>query len=161
MKIMKNLLLLIALLLAATTAGTTQNENIRQKHYNVNESQLALEGYDIVSYFTEKKPQKGNQQWSYTYNGVKYHFKNEHNKQLFAKTPTKYEPAYGGWCALAIAKNGEKVAVDPLSYKISDGRLLLFYKNTFYSALNNWNKDKTPEADLLNKGDQYWNEIIK
>lgn len=157
---MKNVLLLIILLIAVST-GFAQNESVRQKHYNLGDTHLALEGYDVVSYFTEKKPQKGNKQYSYTYNGVSYQFKNEHNKQAFAQNPSKYEPAYGGWCALAIAKSGEKVAVDPLSYKISDGRLLLFYKNAFYSALNNWNKDKTSEADLLQKGDQYWKNIIK
>lgn len=158
---MKNLLLLLSLLLVATISGYTQNESTRQKHYNLSENRIALEGYDPVTYFTEKKPQKGNNQYSFTYNGVKYQFKTEANKTEFVKNPAKYEPAYGGWCALAIAKNGEKVAVDPLSYKISDGRLLLFYKNTFYSALNNWNKDKTPEDDRLKKGDQYWQNIIK
>lgn len=146
-----------------TIVACTQlyGQNNITKHYNLDSGKLALEGYDAISYFTEKKPQKGNKNFSYTYNGATYYFKSETNKQEFAKNPAKYEPAYGGWCALAIAKNGEKVAVDPLSYKISDGRLLLFYKTAFYSALNNWNKDKTPEHDLLNKGDEYWKNIIK
>lgn len=157
---MKKVFLFVFLLLIAFTAGTAQQDNIRQKHYNIDKNQLALEGYDVVSYFKEKKPQKGNQQHRLTYKGVTYQFKNESNKATFAQNPSQYEPAYGGWCALAIAKSGEKVAVDPLSYKISNGRLLLFYKNAFYSALNNWNKDKTSEADLLQKGDQYWNDII-
>ncbi len=138
-----------------------QGQNNATKHYNLDQNKIALEGYDVVSYFTENKPLKGNKNYSYTYNGATYYFKNDANKQAFIKNPAKYEPAYGGWCALAIAKNGDKVAVDPLSYKISKGRLLLFYKTAFYSALNHWNKDKTPEEELLNKGDEYWKNIIK
>lgn len=158
---MKHSFLLFLFILMGSISGLGQQDAARQQHYNLSKNQLALDGYDPVSYFTEKKPLKGNQQWAYTYNGVKYWFNNEANRSTFVKNPTKYEPAYGGWCALAIAKNGEKVAVDPLSYKISNGKLLLFYKTAFYSALNNWNKDKTPEDDLLSKGDRYWNEIIK
>lgn len=158
---MKIFLLVLSLLLSLSINVMAQESATRQTHYNLSKDQLALEGYDPVTYFTEKKPQKGNNQYRFMYNGVEYQFKTEANKTEFVKNPAKYEPAYGGWCALAIAKNGEKVAVDPLSYKISKGRLLLFYKNTFYSALNNWNKDKTPEDDLLKKGDQYWQNIIK
>ena len=158
---MKNILLLIAFFFVAVTAASAQENNVRQKHYNLDKNELALEGYDPVSYFTTKKPTKGNQKWSYTYKGVNYQFSNEINKNEFAKNPEKYEPAYGGWCALAIAKNGEKVAIDPLAYKIKDGKLLLFYKTTFYNALTNWNKDKTPETDRLKKGDQYWEGVIR
>ncbi|MFN7116590.1 MAG: YHS domain-containing (seleno)protein [Saprospiraceae bacterium] len=151
----------LVLLLVFSCLSALHAQNEATKHYNIDQHKVALEGYDPVSYFTEQKPQKGNKTFDYTYKGVTYYFKNDNNKQAFIKNPTKYEPAYGGWCALAIAKNGEKVAVDPLSYKISDGRLLLFYKTAFYSALNNWNKDKTPESELLNKGDQYWKNIIQ
>lgn len=158
MKIQLLLFLLTWLFIVSLPA---QNQAIRQQQYNLDKNGLALEGYDPVSYFTEKKPQKGNEKWSYTYQNIKYHFSSAQNRDAFIKNPNKYEPAYGGWCAWAIAQNGEKVNVNPLVYKISDGRLLLFYKNAFYNALNSWNKDQTKEADLLNKGDEYWNNIIK
>lgn len=158
---MKIFLLVLSLLLSLSVNVMAQESATRQTHYNLSKDQLALEGYDPVSYFTEKKPQKGNNQYHHSYNGVIYQFKNESNKSEFIKNPTKYEPAYGGWCTYAMAKNGEKVSVNPLSYKISDGRLLLFYKSAFNNTLTSWNKSKTSESERLKKGDQYWKEIIK
>lgn len=157
---MKQLLVLIGLILLSSI-GHAQQEAIRQTHFNLEKNQLALEGYDPVTYFAEKTPQKGNKAYLYTYNGVTYHFKNEANKNEFVKNPAKYEPAYGGWCTYAMAKGGEKVSVDPLSYKISEGRLLLFYKSAFNNTLTSWNKSKASEHERLKKGDQYWQNIIK
>ncbi|MDX1942633.1 MAG: YHS domain-containing (seleno)protein [Saprospiraceae bacterium] len=158
---MKKNLVIFNLLLMFSASLIAQNSAYRQKHYNTDKETLALEGYDPVSYFTSEKPLKGNKKWSYTYEGITYWFSNEANKSEFVKNPSKYEPAYGGWCALAMVANGEKVSIDPLTYKISDGRLLLFYKTAFYNALNGWNKDKTLESERLNRGDQYWKSIIK
>lgn len=158
---MKKFFVIFSMLLLLSVNMIAQSSNIRQKHYNTDKETLALEGYDPVSYFISNKPLKGNKKWSYTYEGIRYWFSNEGNKSEFANNPSKYEPAYGGWCALAMAANGEKVSVDPLAYKISDGRLLLFYKTTFYNALNAWNKDKTLESERLSKGDQYWKSILK
>jgi len=45
----------------------------------------------------------------------------------FKANPEKYEPAYGGWCAYAMGENGEKVKIDPETYKIIEGKLFLFY----------------------------------
>ncbi len=39
--------------------------------------------------------------------------------------PDKYEPAYGGWCAYAMGESGEKVKIDPETFKILDGQTLL------------------------------------
>jgi YHS domain-containing protein len=155
---MKQLFFMIALLFAI---GLNAQENgLRQNHYNLDKTELALQGYDPVSYFTAKKPLKGDEKWTYIYKGVHYRFSSEANKAEFAKNPANYEPAYGGWCAYAMAENGEKVKVDPLSYKISHGRLLLFYKAPFANTLAFWNKDKTPEADRLKKADNYWKNIL-
>lgn len=158
---MKSTWLLLLLSIFSITVGYAQSEKTAYQHYNVGKDHLALEGYDAVSYFTENKPQKGKEQWNYSYNGVIYRFENEANRTAFQQNPEKYQPAYGGWCTYAMAKNGEKVSVNPLVYKISDGKLLLFYKKAFINTLAIWNKSEMPETERLKKGDQYWAAIIK
>ena len=69
-----------------------------------------------------------------------------------------YEPQYGGWCAYAMGTSGEKVKVDPETFKIIDGRLFLFYNAFFNNTLNSWNKD---EKNYHTKADQNWKTILK
>ena len=84
------------------------------------------------------------------------------NKNTFIANPNKYEPAWGGWCGHAMAMRGEKVEINPLCYKIVNGRNVLFFKSIWANALTNWEKEikSTPENDLMKKGDQFWNVII-
>jgi YHS domain-containing protein len=123
----------------------------RLKHYNL-EKGLAIEGYDPVSYFSGK-PKEGSPKFSYTYEGVTYHFINDADLQTFKQNPAKYEPQYGGWCAYAMGSTGEKVDVDPDTYKIIDGKLFLFYNKYFNNTLKSWNKD---EKALKAKADANW-----
>ena len=76
----------------------------------------------------------------------------------FLKNPKNYEPQYGGWCAYAMGSNGEKVEVDPETYKILDGKLYVFYNAYFNNTLKSWNKD---EAKLKKQADKNWQKIIK
>ncbi len=137
-----------------------QSQAQRQNHYHADKQHLALEGYDPVSYFNGK-PLKGKKEWTATDAGISYHFSSAANRDIFIKNPQKYEPAYGGWCAYAMSLKGEKVDVDPLTYKISNGRLLLFYNQFFTNTLESWNEQKTPEDTLLLRGDRMWEKIIE
>ena len=93
-----------------------QDENARKKHFNTIEN-VALSGYDPITYFVNK-PVPGKNAISYTYKGITYQFINEKSKALFKNNPEKYEPAYGGWCAYALAKkNPELMEADPETYK--------------------------------------------
>jgi YHS domain-containing protein len=151
------LLFSLASLAAFALAGQTTAQ--RQQHYHTDKQYLALEGYDPVSYFTGK-PKKGTAQYTANHQGVTYRFGSAHNRDAFKANPSKYEPAYGGWCAYAMATYGDKVEVDPLTYKIANGRLLLFYNAFFNNTLEKWNALKTPEADLLKKADQSWQKHL-
>ncbi len=106
-----------------------QTEAFRKKHYNT-ENGLAIEGYDPVSYFSGKATE-GSKSFSYTYMGVAYRFESAKNMEAFKANPAKYEPQYGGWCAYAMGAKGEKVEVDPQTFKIINGKLYLFY-NKYY-----------------------------
>lgn len=121
------------------------------------EPQLAIDGYDPVAYFPEGggKPAKGKKELSLTHRGVTYRFANAANRDAFKASPDKYEPAYGGWCAYAMADD-RRVEIDPKAFKITDGRLYLFYRDLFTDTRDPWNKD---EAGLTAKADAAWKKF--
>ncbi|MEW6144264.1 MAG: YHS domain-containing (seleno)protein [Thermodesulfobacteriota bacterium] len=99
---------------------------------------VAAGGYDVVSYFTESGPVRGNGRYTVEYNGVTYLFSSEANKNAFEKDPLKYLPAYGGYCAYGVAK-GKKFWGDPAVWEVVDGTL---YLNLDKSIQQEWDKDK-------------------
>ena len=150
---MKNIFLLAIALLSMTTFG--QNANKRISNYNL-EKKVAIQGYDPVAYFVQKKAVKGKSTLASTHDGVVYHFSSQANKDLFLKNPSSYEPQYGGWCAFAMSDYGEKVEINPETFKIIDGKLYLFYNAFFNNTLKSWNKDET---NLKKKADTNWKKI--
>lgn len=136
-----------------------KDPNVRRdvSQYNLERGKPAIQGYDPVAYFPEGggKPAKGDAKFAYAYRGVTYHFVNQKNLDAFKAEPTKFEPAYGGWCAYAAA-NSDKVEIDPTSFKITDGRLFLFYKGFLNDTRASWVKE---EAKLTPKADAYWKKI--
>jgi len=133
-----------------------QNDAARIENYNLKNS-LALGGYDPVSYFNNK-PLEGKSQYNLATKGVTYYFSSQANLDKFKAAPDKYEPAYGGWCAYAMGDTGEKVKVDPETYKIVDGKLYLFYNFWANNTLTDWNKN---EKVLKSKADQNWKKIVQ
>jgi YHS domain-containing protein len=111
-----------------------------------------------VSYFSGTKPVEGNTTLAVTHNGVRYRFASAKNRDAFMANPERYEPQYGGWCAYAMGSSGEKVEVDPLTFKIVDGKLYLFYNAYFNNTLKKWNEN---EASLKRQADLYWAKITK
>ncbi len=151
---MKKLVIILFVgLLSATTFA--QSAAKRQKEYNL-EKGVAIQGYDPVAYFKQKKAVKGKAIIATTYEGVAYNFSSQANKEIFIKSPASYEPQYGGWCSYAMGATGEKVEVDPETFKIVDGKLNLFYNAFFNNTLKTWNKD---EANLKKKADANWKKF--
>lgn len=126
------------------------------KHLNL-EKGVAIQGFDPVSYFSNKAV-KGDKKLSVNYQGAVYYFSSVTNKNKFSENPSKHLPQYGGWCAFAMGDNGKKVEVDPETFKIVDGKLFLFYNAYFNNTLKSWNKD---EKNLKAKADKNWSIIIK
>jgi YHS domain-containing protein len=131
--------------------SSAQTEAQRQKHFNLKRN-LALEGYDPVSFF-HGKPLEGSDKNKFEHKGVAYFFASATNANKFKLDPEKYEPAYGGWCAYAMGETGEKVKVDPETYKIIDGKLYLFYNFWGNNTLEDWNKN---ERKLKDAADKNW-----
>lgn len=109
-------------------------------------------GYDTVSYVKEERAVKGRKDWKTAYKGTTYLFKNKANLDEFTKAPESYLPAYGGWCAYAMADN-EEVEIDPETFKIIDGKTYLFYNGWLGNTLPKWNKQET---ELKQKADKAW-----
>jgi YHS domain-containing protein len=151
---MKKLVIILFVgLLSATTFAQTATK--RTTEFNL-ENKIAIQGYDPVSYFKEK-PSKGKKEISTTVEGVTYNFSSVANRDAFLKKPSSYEPQFGGWCAYAMGSSGEKVEIDPETFKILDGKLYLFYNAYFNNTLKSWNKD---EVNLKKKADTNWKKII-
>ena len=80
---MKKIYLLIAFVLSTVTYS--QNTT-----YNIQDGYIA-NGYDVVSYFNNEA-NKGNDEYTFTYDNVNFKFSNEANLNLFKSTPEKYIP---------------------------------------------------------------------
>lgn len=152
---MKTLIILLTTVFSASTL-VAQND-IRDKHFNL-EKGVAIQGYDPVAYFTAGKAVEGKKDLSHKYEGVTYYFSSASNKDLFVKNPSAYEPQYGGWCAYAMGANGEKVEIDPGTFKVIDNKLYLFYNSFLNNTLPKWNKDETT---LKPSADKNWKAIYK
>jgi YHS domain-containing protein len=153
---MKTVFVSLIILSAFATHSNAQDETLlRRKNFNL-EKGIAIEGYDPVAYFKQNKAVKGSTEFSATYQGIIYNFSSADNKNTFLKNPSAYEPQYGGWCAYAMGSNGNKVEVDPGTFKIINNKLYLFYNKYFNNTLKSWNKD---EANLKAKADINWQKI--
>ncbi len=136
----KKIIYLLISFISLTTFA--QNETKRITHFNL-ERRLGIQGYDPVAYFKQGKAVKGKKELTATYEGVIYNFSMPVNREYFLKNPSGYEPQFGGWCAYAMGDSGEKVEINPQTFKIVDGKLYLFYNAFFNNTLKSWNKDET------------------
>jgi YHS domain-containing protein len=85
---------------------------------------LAIHGYDVVGYFTEGKPVKGDAKFAVIESQATYWFSSQANLDAFKANPARKEPAFGGFCAYGVSV-GAKFDGDPTLWKIVDGRLYL------------------------------------
>jgi len=146
----------ILLTTAILAQADAQSDVLRKEHFNVKRN-VAIEGYDPVSYFNGK-PLEGNPEIKLNYKSVTYQFASKSNLEKFKQSPDKYEPAYGGWCAYAMGDTGEKVKIDPETFTILDGKVYLFYNFWGNNTLEDWKKS---EQKLKNKADLNWKNIVR
>lgn len=129
----------------------------RTKDFNLDKG-VAIQGYDPVAYFVQGKAIKGSTAFAVNAEGVTYYLSSKANKDLFLKNYKAYEPQYGGWCAYAMGATGEKVEVDPETFKVLDGKLYLFYHTWVNNTLTKWNKD---EQRLKQAADKNWIKLLQ
>lgn len=112
----------------------------------------AVQGYDVVSYQTGKRPVRGNGHFVSVYDGASYQFSSADNQKLFESKPEKYAPAYGGFCAFG-ASVGKKFIGDPEVWRVVDGKL---YLNLDTRIQSQWLKDV---PGRIKSADANWRKI--
>ena len=98
---------------------------------------IAVDGTDVVAYFTQGAPVSGSADFSHDWNGKTWHFSSAANRDAFAAQPAKYAPQYGGYCAYAVSE-GYTASTTPEAWKIVDGKLYLNYSRR---VQRRWAKD--------------------
>src|ERR1700719_2139330 len=104
------------------SAGTIVLAENKAKLKKVRLNNVILKGYDPVAYFKEGKAVMGSPFITSTYKGATYLFASREDKADFDKSPAKFEPQYGGYCAYSMSK-GERHDIDPKAFHIYKGKL--------------------------------------
>lgn len=115
---------------------------------------VALGGHDPVSYFSEGRPVKGDPAIEGTFDGALYRFVSQEHRATFEADPTRYVPAYGGFCGYA-ASVGKVRPADPLIWSIVDGRLIVQHTR---AAAELWAKDVPGNKA---RADKLWPRLVE
>lgn len=145
---------LLFLSLIATVFLSACDAEPKGKTYlvNIDDKGVILDGYDAVAFFTDQKPVKGSDKFTYTYHDAVYWFATQEHQKLFAANPEKYAPQYGGYCGYAVSQ-GHLAPIHVEFFAILDGRLIL---QNNQRALDGWNNDPMS----LQKADKYWPDLL-
>jgi len=90
-------------------------------------SKIAIGGHSPTSYHQSQQANKGEKQFIYDWKDAKWLFANAQERDLFAADPTRYAPAYNGFCANALSLGEGLVKTNGRHWRIIDDRLYLFY----------------------------------
>ena len=115
-------------------------------------SDKALGGHDTVAYFTEGRALEGSSRHTTEWRGATWSFASAENLEAFVAEPERWAPAYGGYCAYAMAQ-GQAAKGDPLQWTIVGERLFVNY-DAEVKAL--WRED--PET-FIRQADGHWPSV--
>lgn len=122
----------------------------------IDEKGLAIGGYDVVAYFSNKA-NKGDAKITARYGDATYQFATTANRDAFRKNPVKYLPEFDGYCAWGVGAKGTKFPINPETFEIIDGKLYLFFNGPFngsnFNTLEAWNQD---QDNLLKAANTNW-----
>lgn len=77
------------------------------------ENDVAIRGIDPVACFTDGGPVPANPDHAAEWGGAMWHFASAQTATAFLTHRTPFAPQYGGFCAWAVAEQGELYATDP------------------------------------------------
>ena len=142
----RGIALLVLLLAAGCSAMSVVSEG--------GDSNLMLQGYDPVTYFTIGRPVRGSMAIKTEHLGATYRFATEANRRMFITSPDRYVPQFGGFCANGMAYS-VPVAADAEVFKIIDGKLHLFggIRSKLYFEMN--------QERNLRLANHYWETEVK
>jgi YHS domain-containing protein len=93
---------------------------------NTNGTAYAIGGYDVVAYFSDQQPVRGKKEHKSERLGATWLFASPEHKAQFDKEPSKYLPAYRGYCAYGVSR-GNLVTIAPEAFTVRGGKLYLNY----------------------------------
>ena len=123
LRFIRNILVMAALAIGAAVSPAFADQPAT---YTARFSNVAVGGYDVVSYFTENRPVRGTEQFKIIHRGAEYRFASAEHLATFRANPDRYAPQYGGYCAWAVSQ-GYTAPGNPNNWRIVDGRLYLNY----------------------------------
>lgn len=144
--------IILTLFVFASFILSSQNSN-----YNIEKGYIA-DGYDVVAYF-DNKAIKGKKDYKTTFDDIMFCFSSEENLTTFLKSPEKYIPQYGGYCAYAIGLKNEKVSINPKTFEIREDKLYLFYNAWGTNTLDLWLQENPQKIKEL--ADKNWLTLKK
>jgi YHS domain-containing protein len=150
---MFNKLLLIVAVAFAVSASQSGAAPAKQL-LNLDRKGVAVQGHDVVAFFTDGKPVRGNAAFSSTLGSATYWFASAAHKAVFDAEPGNFTPQFGGYCAYGVSR-GKLVEIDVEAFQIVDGRLLLQYSK---GVRNDFNKDA---AGNLKKAETNWPGLVE
>lgn len=118
------------------------------------EDGIAVDGTDVVAYFTEGKPAAGAKDITHDWMGATWRFASEDNRAAFAADPVAYAPQYGGYCAYAVSE-GYTASTVPEAWRIVDGKLYLNYSRRIQKR---WAKDI---PGRIKAADANWPKVLE
>lgn len=127
----------VASALALPLVATLPRQAAAETPEVYSEGGIAVDGSDVVAYFTESQPTAGSAEHAYDWNGVTWLFSSAENRDVFAADPTAYAPQFGGYCAWAVAE-GYTAPTTPEAWRIVDGKL---YLNFSRRIQRRWERD--------------------
>ncbi len=141
----RRVVLLAAALLLAMAMPAAARTNVQ--------GGAAIGGTDPVAYFERGRPTQGRAEFAHRWDGAEWRFASAANRDRFAADAARYAPAYGGFCAYAVAR-GYTAPIDPDAWRIVDGRLYLNY-DLRTRAL--WERDVPGE---IARADRNWPRLV-
>ena len=120
--------------------------------------ELAVGGYDLVSYHQPGGPVKGSGEFAERFEGLVYRFASDDHRRLFSSDPEKYLPAYGGWCAISLAL-GSLTCPDYTNFIIENGKLLVFEITGFTNGRVLW--ESNPDQFKVQADDNYRKLVLQ
>lgn len=152
MKTIKNISIL---LLTAVFMNTAFAQD--KKSHNIDNSNIALQGYSPVSYLDLGIAQKGIKEHKSEHDKVVYYFTGAEQKKKFDKNPSKYLPQYGGYCAFGVYA-GAKFRPDPNKFIVKDGKYFLYLYNLELDAQQLWLAENN-HSKLVSKANENWSNL--
>jgi len=135
--------------LLAMHAPVSAFEEINMSYFG----EVALDGYDAVSYFTVSKAVKGSKSYSVEWKDATWLFSSDTNRRRFTDDPESFAPQYGGYCSNQMSL-GNLSDIDTDVWRIIDDKLYLFGHD---AGRVRWAKETDQR---ISDADRHWDSYL-